>query len=689
MAPNIFCTFGVVNLKLRIATISLLMLGMMTLMPSICFSRTSLDSLVLKRIWSYRRNYTRSVNGLEQNMYLRYTFNVPKRNPTLFLVPNMYTVARGDRTFIGESYCKVRFRKISDFDLDRLVVCGTIPHNRFTMSNVAKYITPNLYGMSIYNDEMLSPFHRANRFYYSYRVSPTDEKDIVIVRFKPHIKNTQLVSGHAMVNFNTGQLLNVVFEGEFDMVNFKVTAVMNRESIDDQLPERCITEARFKMLGNKVNATFSAVYNCQTQLPDSLENLDSREVMGTLRPIPLKKSEEDIYLQHDSLQQAHERADSVAEDTTSQRRPNRIVEFLWDVIGDNLISSTHAKTGAVSVYVSPLLNPLYLGYHGSRGISYKIRLGFRYNWNANRYLTLNPQLGYNFKLKQFYYEMPLRMTYNPKRNGYAQITWANGNRISNGALVDDIHKQMGETFDVPEFKDESVTLLNNVEAFDWLEITTGIVYHRRRSGNRTLMRELGRPEEYRSFAPMLALHITPWATGPLLTVNYERSIQNVMRSNLNYERWELDASYKQKLPCMRYLNVRGGAGFYTHRSTDYFVDFTNFHDNNLPTGWEDDYTGQFQLLDSRWYNASDYYLRGHISYESPMLALTWLPWAGRYIEKERLYASILSIENTHAYTELGYGFTNRFFSTGIFASFLNYKFQELSMKFTIELFRRW
>ena len=663
------------------------MLGMMTLMPSICFARHGLDSLVLNRIWNYGRNYTQSVNGMEKNMYMRYTYGTDRRNPTLFLVPTMYTIARGEREFIGESYCRMRFRDINDYDLQRQVVCGTIPRNRLTMSAMVRYLTPNLYGISLYPEQLLSPFHRANRQMYRYLVSLTEEGPLAVVRFTPRVRNTQLVSGRAIVDINTGHLLNVVIEGEFDMVTFKVTAIMNQQMRETQLPDRCITELRFKFLGNKVAATFSAVYNCPTTLPDSINEQEDRQLMATLRPIPLKRIEESIYLHYDSIRQ--QKTDTLEADTTQVHKTNRMKEILWDVIGENLISSTHANAGAVSMNISPILNPLCLSYSHSHGISYKLRIGLQYSWNSHRYLTLNPQLGYNFKQQQFYYTAPLRMTYNPKRNGYAEVTWANGNRSSNGALVDAIQQRMGAEFKVPEFKDEHISAVNNVVAFDWLEIMAGIVYHRRRSTSRGLMRELEMPDEYRSFAPLLKLHITPWLKGPVLTVNYEQSIKNVLRSNLDYQQWELDAVYKHKLFSLSYLNFRVGAGFYTQRSSDYFVDYNNFRDNNLPSGWEDDWSGQFQLLDSRWYNESNYYLRGHFSYESPLLALTWLPWAGRFIETERIYASALNIDNTRPYFEVGYGFTNRYFSTGIFASFLDHKFQKFGCKFTIELFRRW
>ena len=175
----------------------------------------------------------------------------------------------------------------------------------------------------------------------------------------------------------------------------------------------------------------------------------------------------------------------------------------------------------------------------------------------------------------------------------------------------------------------------------------------------------------------------------MLTVNYERGLKDILNANMDYERWELDASFLHKMSRLRVLNSRVGTGFYTLRSSNYFVDYTNVRDNNLPSGWEDDWSGQFQLLNSRWYNESDYYLRAHVSYESPLLALSHLPLIGRYFETERIYLSALSIEHTRPYYEVGYGFTNRFFSTGLFASFLGGHFQKFGCKFTIEIFRRW
>ena len=654
---------------------------MTTLMPSICLSRGGNDSTVMQRVWSYRRNFSQDIKGAEQNVYTRSVFDIDRRNCLLFLVPTMYSVAKGQRHFVSETYGKMRFRDVGDYEFHRQLIHSTIPHHRTAMTPVVELLTPNLYDVSLFPEHILSPFHRANRHSYRYRTEKTDT-NVVIVHFRPKLPNTQFVSGHAMVNANTGRIQYAIMEGEYDMIKFKLTVYMGQEDKGDLLPDRCYTDASFKFLGNNIKSSYAAFYHCPTNIPDSITDQEDLSLLEQIRPIPLYKNEKDIFSQNEITEQKDE--------TGEEQHPHRkhILDVAWD-IGNNLVNSLNAERHNASINISPLLNPLYMGYSQSKGLSYKLDIGSRYAWNSHRYLTLNPRLGYNFKLRQFYYTAPLRMTYNPKRNGFAEITWANGNRISNGALEETFHSVVGDSIDMPEFKDEYVQAINNIVAFDWLELVTGVVYHQRKASSPGLMRQAGLQEEYRSFAPFITFRLNPWEKGPTLTVNYERSIKDMLGSNLNYERWEIDASFKRKLRSLRVINARTGTGFYTKRSSEYFVDFANFRDNNLPTGWDDEWSGQFQLLDSRWYNESDYYLRGHLSYESPQMMLAWLPVAGRFIESERIYVSALSIEHSRPYYELGYGFTNRLFSTGLFCSLLGNKFSGFGCRFTIELFRRW
>ena len=630
------------------------MLGMMTLMPSVCFAFNDADSVTLHRVWNYRRNYTTPIKGHEQNVYLRYVFGLEKRNVLLWLVPTMYVVAKGDREYIGESYCKIRFRDVDDYEVRRQIICGTIPRHRTAMPPLLEFTTPDFYDVTLYPDHILSPFHHSNRIFYYYHIDQ-QPGNCALVHFRPRTPNTQLVTGHAIVNNTTGQLQSVQLEGEYDMVSFKVSALMSQDENYSQLPERCSTDAVFHFAGNRVKGHLLAVYNCPETLPDSLDDVKDRARMEQLRPVPLTPEDAKIYRIYDekvSRSLSEEPQDTV-------KHHDWLKEIGWDIIGYNLIKGNKTDIGHVTMHISPLLNPLYFGYSPSRGLSYKLKFGLQYTWNSHRYLTLKPELGYNFKLKQFF-----------------------------SILERDFRERMKDSVSMPEYKDMYVRAINNVVAYDWLEIMSGIVFHKRTSLDRELMKAAGLDDEFRSFGPMLSVKLSPWHDGPTLTANFERGMK-LLGTNLSYGRWEFDASYLHRMKCMRILNLRAGTGFYTHRSSNYFVDYTNFRDNNLPTGWEDDWSGQFQLVNSRWYNESDYYVRGHVSYESPMLALSHLPLIGRYIESERLYASALSIQHTRPYFEVGYGLSNRLCSVGLFGSFLGSEFQDLECKITVEIFRRW
>jgi hypothetical protein len=364
-------------------------------------------------------------------------------------------------------------------------------------------------------------------------------------------------------------------------------------------------------------------------------------------------------------------------------------------VGDQLVTPIAAESDKAEIYLTPIINPLYVRYSGSRGFSYKMRLYTRYTFSAHRYLTFEPTFGYNFKQRQFYFTAPLRMTYNPKRNGYAEIIWGNGNRISNSTVMDQINHEHRDTIDfndkdMDKFTDNHLQVFNNIMIFDWFDIESGVVYHQRVALNKDLMRYYDVPTVYRSFAPMIGLKFSPWLNGgPTFAIDWERSIKGIFQSNINYERWEFDAQWKKKLPGLRVLNLRAGYGFYTDKNENYFLDYANFRDNNLPEGWDDDWSGDFQLLNSRLYNESDFYLRCNVSYESPLLLATWTPYVGKYIEKERFYISNVIVGHTRPYTEIGYGFTNRYISVGLFASFMNTHFQKFGISFDFELFKRW
>ena len=640
------------------------------------------DSL-LQRIFGYEGNYGQTMDGTERNFYMKYDYRTMRRNFTLMMVPNMYPISRGNRNYTGETYGRIRFHSDGNHELNSQVAVGTIGHYKKIFPVLVGYITPKLYQPTLIGDFVLSPFHADNKRFYRYQLG-SDSLGKKTLAFWPRINNTQLVKGKALVDPLTGKIEQTTIKGSFDLIIFSLELTMDEHS-HSLIPQKSDLFSVFKLMGNRIGARTTAFFNCPVTLADSMKTTDGMALMDSLRPIPLTAFEKSVY-----------RKKIMDEEKKSEKsRIARISNTAWDVLGDRLVGNLSAGNENAYIKLSPLLNPFYLSYSQNKGLSYKLKLTAEYNFSPQQGIELNPMLGYNFKQKQIYFTLPLRFTYWQQRKGWVELIWKNGNRITNSTVLDKIKDEMVDTINFDHlgldyFRDYSLRLSTNLQLLPSLGLNLGFIYHRRTALSGRLMNLLGKPHIYRSFAPNIQASLQPYPQWPMLTVNYERGIKGVANGNTKYERIESDLSYHRRMSRLRQYSLRLGGGFYTDRSTTFFVDYDNFHDNYLPDGWEDDWTGHFQLLTAQWYNASRYYIKANAAYESPMMALSRLPLVGRYIETERLYAGILQIERIHTpYIEVGYGMTNRFFSAGLFASFVNANFEEIGAKCTVELFKKW
>lgn len=675
------------------------MLGTFTMLPSITFAKNPPeDSLLIERIYHYKQNCNDDKETVRTNVYMKWRYNTVKRNFALWFIPHMYGIAKGNRSFITETYgtmtCKngkISFRK--------QLTHGTVPHHSKTMPTIQKFLTPDIYGETIYKDHILSPFHKTNRKFYRFSFI-RDTEGTACVRFVPrHGNHTQLVAGQAIVDEKSGHIKKVTLNGEFDMIKFHTESVMNEEGTASMIPQYCKTNIDFKFLGNHITSSFEAFYNCPTSISDSVaKSTPSAVLLDTLRPTPLSMQDKYIYNLNSSPQLTSDSTagtanDSIRTDTQPKKKGLTLKKLAWE-IGDNLINSLRTEGDKGYVKLSPIINPQYVSYSHSKGFSYKMRLTARYNFNEHRYLEFRPNIGYNFKQERFYFTLPLRFTYNPRRNGIITMEYSNGNLITHpsirekvGAKINDKSNDDKGKFSL--FSSNRLRVTNNIMVIKGVDLETGFLIHRRKARYPEMMRQFGLSTDYRNFSPIASLKLYPWEKGPVFTIDYERGIKGVYKSHQNFERWEFDASVKHRLSRLRTMSLRVGSGFYSFGKGGHFLDYTNFRDNNLPEAWNDEWTGNFQLLNSRWYNNSKYYIRSNVSYESPLLFAGYTPWVGRYIERERVYHSLVFLSDRRPYHEFGYGFTTRWFSIGAFASFLQTRFLQAECKFTFELFNRW
>lgn len=653
---------------------------------------------VLMRIYTYEKRHHDSATVLHSSYaYTKFQMRTNHRNFTLALIPSMYAISKGTgRHFIGEYYSKLTYdgKKLSNH---RMLNVSTIPHRRNTMPSVLNFLTPNVYGECLFQENVLSPFHRTNKKYYTYSMTvlPFGKAQVYIY---PKLKNTQLVTGKAIVDYHTGRICMVDFEGEYDMTRFFITITMDNESpMASMYPKQCDLRANFRFMGNQITARYSTTYGLKSVLNDSLSNVADTALLAKVRPVPLNEIERQYF---DSYYENKKVKDSISANKPAKKSFAK--DVLWDIIGDNVLNRIKQNFGKQNkgyLRINPILNPLYMGYSERKGFVYKFDVRGSYSFNDDIQLALRFKAGYQFKRHQFYFSIPATLNYNKKHDGFLQIEFGNGNRINSNVVarrILDISSDKDSLINFPhgdytDFKDNYYRITNHWMFNSRIGFELGVVAHQRNAVNPSFYETNEFPSSYRSVAPAIALVWYPIGkNGPVLKVDYERSFNHVFHSNISYERVEMDIQTIIYASRRRSFSLRGGSGFYTQKGDHwYFVDYTNFRDNNIPGGWNDDWSGEFEMLNSGWYNASDYYVRTNGTYEAPALFSAWLPWVGRFIENERLYVNALVVNHLHPYTEWGYGVKTRLMSLGVFAAFQNTKFQGVGCKFGFELFRDW
>ncbi|MBR5351024.1 MAG: hypothetical protein IK124_07315 [Prevotella sp.] len=647
----------------------------------------------MNRVFSYKALYDytlkKGFNGLDMNIYIRYKVQTLKKDITLMTVPSMHVLARGkDTEYFGETYTKLKFKEFKDYEFNRQISVGTVPRYKQTMPTLVEYMIPNLYDVSLINNRLLSPFHFKNKVFYRYGISFLTDDRVEIV-FRPKKRNTQVVSGKAIVDYHTGRIQMVEFSGEYDMITFHVTTEMGDQVLMSFFPKKCQIEADFRYMKNHIRTSQQILYSMADIIPDSISNSHDMTLMEQVRPIPLPYD----------FQQAYERYDSIHQFDSLRPPKKRSVwkRVLWDYFGDNLVNRIKGSFGPNdqgSFRISPILNPLYVSYSGRRGITYKMKIRSNYAFSDNTNLSFYTRMGYSFKQKQFYFTTPIRFTFNKKRHGYVELEVGNGNRIRNKSVreyaTDEENDSTYKHLMLDYFKDTKMRLITNYDISDRWSISAGTTFHRRSAVDKAAFQQIGQPDTYHTFAPMIETQIRPWSWhGPMFTINYEQGIKGVGKSDMNYGRLEVDANWLRPFSRLRSLSMRLGFGMYTMKDKEeYFLDFENFRDEYM-LGWNDDWTGEFQLLKQETYNSSDYYVRSNITYESPLLLLSNLPHLGHFVETERIYVNTLLLQKVHPYNEFGYGLKNRYFSFGLFVGIKNFRYDGIGCKVGFELFRDW
>lgn len=624
--------------------------------------------------------------------HTRFNLSIEKKNLLLYLIPSMYNVAHGNRHYTGESTYGLKLKGFDIQNITNISNSSTIPNNKKALSILSETIFPKLYNETIYDGFLLSPFCKYNFKLYEYHCSELTGNRVEIA-FCPKIKNTQLISGTGIVDKNSGKIISLSFMGELDLIKIQVRLIMSNSLRYGYIPKSYGLRANFSFIGNRITTQ----NHCCFTISEDKGNADACEENVIEKTVADNEEDYDIlkkiYTEESALRLKDKDLMNNVLPNKAKRRKSNILNLLGDCFFNDF-SYSWGENSNGKFKLSPIINPLYIGYSSKKGVTYKLRLNGSYIFTDTKNISITVNAGYSFKQRQFYTRIPLRLTLSKKI--YLESVFGSGDRITNSEILSKIKHESYDSIrwkdlNLEYFKDMYWKFRTNLTIAKRWNIRPGVTLHRRSAVDKKSFYISGKPARYLSFSPTLQVQFQPFLSKDLIfSVDYARGIKGVFKSDMNYERFETDMSWKNELYKMRALSFRVGYGLYTSRSEgSYFLDYSNFKYENIQGGWNDDWTGEFQLLNSNWYNASKFYLRSNLTYEAPLMLVSRLPIVGKYIEMERIYTNFLFTDKLHPYLEYGYGFTNRIFSTGIFFSVSNKKIDGFGMKFGIEMFRDW
>lgn len=691
--------------RARFFQLCLLLAGLF--LPAVAEAQDAKADSVMELVYTYVRRENLSLDNVKADLYMRYLLETKRKGIVMRYFPGMFPLERGVNTYIGENHARFDYRVSGEMDWQNVAYYGTMPKITTLDARTLNSFRLSIYEPNLFSDRVLSPLHRRNRHYYRYAYKydyTEDGEKRVHIQVYPRFHNTQLVSGTMEVAAHSGAVREFDFKFRYDFTHHSVTGHPGKEGVASLLPERLSLYSGTSILGNKVRWYYEGTmkYNFQPASiadssakgrkrfdrtssfhlsTDTVSARNDKAYFDSIRPIPLSDSEAAVY--------------KMAElpDTAASSPPRKWRRLITPSMEDLLFGNHRWNLGkGGKVRLPAIITPSMFQWSKSKGFVVQTRVGVDYTFRGGERVSLSPRAAYSFKQSRFYWQTPLSVVVSPSVDGAFNFEAGNSNYMYSSEQADDVRRRLEgiteydsliHVFDAFQFYYYRDTYFKgdfSISPVVGLNLSAGFRYHHRSLADWNRVSEISGMRRYiNSFAPRIHVDWTPalyyyrlngrriplHSDYPTFMFDYERSIR-VGHCESRYERWETDIKYRKKLYALRSLYLRLGGGLYTSRGGSYFLDYDYFRDNNMPGNWEDEMSGQFQVLDSRWYNESQYYVRCSLAYDSPMLLFSRLKFLSRAIQKERLYCNLLSVHALTPYAEFGYGLSTHIVDMGAF-----------------------
>lgn len=683
---------------------------------------------VMQLVFTYVEHNGFQPRAYESEIYQRHRMYTKRKGVIARYVPGMLRLERGVRSYFSEAELKMRFRDPGEADFKVKAFHSTATYMEpKRMAEFGRFHF-RIYAPKLLQESILNPLHHRNRKFYRYRIlyyGSSQGKQTAHISIKPRFTNEQLVKGDVDVDVATGAVRHFSFTFRYGFRTISLNGRPGAEGEATLLPERIQVISRFRLLGNKVDESCDMTISNRFLPADSLQTdslLSLKEKLDLTRQCLLRIDTTSIITASEHFDSLRPRSLTLHEKEIISRQDslNALVPRRRKIIGprtEDLLLSSHRFSlkdqGNISVKLPPIFTPSMLAWSKSKGLSLQTRIRLQAKLpKMDGACHFNPRIGYTFKQEQIYWQLPLQIDCLPSLNGKFSITAGGGQHVYSNRQAEEVRHKLEQStvydtlvsildaFGFHDYRDNYIKTDFSLSPTPGLVLTLGTRYHLRTLIDwSTLAKITGMNHHLSSLAPRVEVQWTPmqyyykqgkrriplYSKFPTFLWCYEHGFP-LKDGHTGYARMETDIRWRIPLYAMRSLFFRAGAGFYTRRSRNCFLEYDFFRFNYIPESHNDDMSGEFQLLNARWYNESRYYLHLTSTYESPMMLLSRIPSVSRVVRTERIYLNLLSVRALGIYTEAGYGFSTQVLDLGFFSSMAADRTFNFGFKVALRLF---
>lgn len=700
----------------------------------------SLDT-ILNKTMKAAETYSEVVEEFDAEIYMRVYVQTLKKNflyRYTHLIPKFVLHDRNADEGLIEVLSDLKFNYPNNYTADIKHLSGTFSQKHVDEMLPSSLVHLNIYNEMSSNERFFMPLRKASKKYYQYELNHTHIEDNITfytISFTPIFESPKLLEGTFIVEKGTWRVMQFVGEGVDLGSEFSVELYMGNTKSSQLLPVNAIIHQKFAYLGNVVtnrnlvsinykliklndkrpktkNLNISNLYKVRL---DSVPIQNDPAFWETARKIPLQTRESDLLNQY-LIDQSKKRKEKAATDSLHSTKNNSVA---W---AKTMVMNSRYKYKVTDIKYGGVLNPALLGYSSFDGLTYRQRLNIHYELKRQSSIEMQAFVGYMFKRKELFTNITTTWNYNPTHLGKLSLSVGNNNKTYSSLFLEEIQDSLINSglnlkdLSLEYFKDYYIRLHNTVEVTNGFSIGTSLDYHIRDATNNKIdnsamvatTNKLNNSangitkmlKSRNTFAPSITLTWTPEqyfrfekrqkiyvrSPYPTMKLEFSKAVKGFLGSESKYNRVELDISQNIQLALMQSFQYHIGMGFFSNQKSEYFTDFVYFAKRNFPDTWDDGIGGVFNLLDRKFYNASDTYLQNHFMYESPFIILNLVPVLSKGVVTERLYFSHLYNPFIRSYSEFGYGIGNNFLNAAVFGAFHKLKFHKIGFKISLSIF---